>query len=111
MNPEVKAKWLEALRSGRYKQGYQQLKDHDGNYCCLGVLCDIHAKETHNAFTGKDYLRDRFALPEIVYKWAGLSGPLGAIPTPINDHNSLADMNDKFKMTFHEIADIIEKQL
>lgn len=111
MNPEVKEKWLEALRSGRYKQGYSNLKNSDDQYCCLGVLCDLHGKETGNEFTGRYYLRDRYSLPEEVVSWSGLSGPWAAIPEPINDHNSLADMNDKFKFTFHQIADIIEKQL
>ena len=42
MNQEVKTLWLEALRSGRYKQGAGQLYNpQDNTYCCLGVLCDI----------------------------------------------------------------------
>lgn len=45
MNPEVKTKWLAALRSGNYKQGRMALKrgvgDGTADYCCLGVLCDI----------------------------------------------------------------------
>ena len=40
MNKEVKAKWIEALESGKYKQGQEQLRNRD-KYCCLGVLCDI----------------------------------------------------------------------
>lgn len=41
MNPEIKAKWLEALRSGNYKQGTGRLRKADNSYCCLGVLCDV----------------------------------------------------------------------
>lgn len=51
MNPEIKAKWLEALRSGRYTQTRGVLNRVKpefcaGGYepagmCCLGVLCDI----------------------------------------------------------------------
>lgn len=37
MKAEDKAKWLEALRSGEYKQTAETLC-HDGAYCCLGVL-------------------------------------------------------------------------
>lgn len=40
MNEEMKAEWLNALRSGNYKQGEQKLRDYD-HYCCLGVLCDL----------------------------------------------------------------------
>lgn len=34
-------KWVAALRSGKYKQGKGVLRSEKGNYCCLGVLCDI----------------------------------------------------------------------
>lgn len=35
MNPEVKERWLSALRSGDYSQARGQLKNQLG-YCCLG---------------------------------------------------------------------------
>jgi hypothetical protein len=41
MNPEVKQKWVAALRSGNYEQGKNYLKTFNGKFCCLGVLCDI----------------------------------------------------------------------
>lgn len=46
MKPELKAKWLEALRSGGYRQGkgfLQQIDNTTGAYtnCCLGVLCKV----------------------------------------------------------------------
>lgn len=40
MSPELKALWLNALRSGEYRQTTGTLKDTDG-YCCLGVLCHV----------------------------------------------------------------------
>ena len=40
MNQEIKQKWVEALRSGKYKQTTYVLRRED-SYCCLGVLCDI----------------------------------------------------------------------
>lgn len=36
--PDIKAKWLEALRSGKYKQGTGRLFRPGDTYCCLGVL-------------------------------------------------------------------------
>lgn len=33
-------KWIEALRSGQYKQGKGYLKKGDC-HCCLGVLCEV----------------------------------------------------------------------
>ena len=41
MNPELKAKWLDALQSGKYKQGHSRLRNADDTYCCLGVLHDV----------------------------------------------------------------------
>jgi hypothetical protein len=40
MDAQLKAKWVEALRSGEYKQTKGTLRDGD-SFCCLGVLCDI----------------------------------------------------------------------
>lgn len=37
MNKDIKKKWVEALRSGDYKQTRLRLQDK-GGYCCLGVL-------------------------------------------------------------------------
>jgi len=40
VNPQWKQKWIEALRSGKYKQTRAKLRRQTG-YCCLGVLCDL----------------------------------------------------------------------
>ena len=45
MKKRVKKLWVEALRSGGYKQGRKRLRYGD-TYCCLGVLCDLYRKET-----------------------------------------------------------------
>ncbi len=37
LTKKLKQEWIEALRSGDYKQGQEWLHD-DGKYCCLGVL-------------------------------------------------------------------------
>ena len=36
--------WVKALRSGKYKQTQRTLQDATG-FCCLGVLCDLSAKD------------------------------------------------------------------
>lgn len=41
IDPELKRKWVEALRSGKYPQGYTRLKTGDGRYCCLGLLTEL----------------------------------------------------------------------
>lgn len=41
MKAETKAKWLEALKSGKYKQGTSKLRSPDGSFCCLAVLGEV----------------------------------------------------------------------
>ena len=41
MTPEFKAKWLEALRSGRYAQGRCYLRTGANEFCCMGVALDL----------------------------------------------------------------------
>lgn len=45
MDPELKTRWVEALRSGEYEQGVSRLKytpnGGTSSYCCLGVLSEL----------------------------------------------------------------------
>lgn len=109
MNPKVKEKWVEALRSGRYKQGYQQLRCEcvdDATYCCLGVLCDLHSIETGTPWYGVSYLKEIGVLPIEVVEWAGLSHH-----NPIAGKSRLSSYNDNVRTGFNEIADLIEQYL
>lgn len=50
MNPDIKEKWLNLLRSEEYEQGNGQLgyDPPDGTparRCCLGVLCEVAVQE------------------------------------------------------------------
>src|SRR5262249_44504481 len=40
MNEDVAKRWMAALRSGNYVQGFGQLQKN-GRFCARGVLCDI----------------------------------------------------------------------
>ena len=135
MNSEVKAKWLEALRSGEYRQGRYRLRDDNDDLSCLGVLCDIYTKEAGGSWEWEhsegwvngipkggaykivhedsiDYATTR--LPSFVRNWAGLesSNPDVIVTEGMCDFvpATLAQLNDKGK-GFEEIADIIEHQL
>ena len=45
MDAAIKQKWVDALRSGEYKQGFCSLHDGwDDSYCCLGVLRELLSK-------------------------------------------------------------------
>ncbi len=52
MNPNVKEKWVKALRSGHYQQGKGMLRTHDDAFCCLGVLCDLYGRATEEEWEG-----------------------------------------------------------
>lgn len=125
MKPEIKERWLTALRSGEYRQGTGQLrseKDGDLFHCCLGVLCDLFVKEKNDPNIGWkiDEVFDNITftnghdsepatLPSSVKEWAEINED-----NPLIDVNgmqdSIAAYNDDGG-TFEEIAAIIEKQL
>lgn len=106
MKPEIAKKWIAALRSGEYKQATGQLRVADA-FCCLGVLCNLHAQE-HPALAAKQcsrevYFESEGTPPAIVRKWAGLNSPQGFF----NGESSLAERNDQ-GASFETIAKIIE---
>jgi len=122
MKPEIKEKWLAALRSGDYKQGEGRLhisKDEHHLFCCLGVLCDIYLKEQnkewgkieHDGASIPDetsfiiYAVDGESrlLPHPVVEWSGLARVV--LPSGVF---SLVTLNDT-KHNFIQIADDIEK--
>lgn len=130
MKPEIKEKWLNALRSGEYSQGKHQLRDANDNFCCLGVLCDLYLKETDGEWeelvddsTGYNYAivsynEDNYGpnsetLTAEVAKWSGLdnSSPVVEVKNGMHLSSShLTVLNDE-GYSFNEIADLIEKSL
>ena len=112
LNPEKKATWLEALRSGRYSQAEGILfQHHTGGYCCIGVylkeVCKLEEK-TDGLWT---------CFPELTTIYKGLKAPdepwlahmeTEGVPREVARH--LAGMNDA-GCSFAEIADYIEANL
>lgn len=118
MDPEVKAQWVEALRSGKYRQGNSVLARYDHrqkryNYCCLGVLCNLDTNVQRRRDPGTkiavyyDTVEPHLAsgydcyLPDTMRERVGLT------------HQTMIDlavMNDG-DMSFSEIADWIEREL
>ena len=83
MSPEVKAKWIEALRSGRYRQciGRMSRLDAKGcSYCALGVLRVIGGRRE-----------------EVLLR------------PDLRDY--IINLNDRLKLSFEEIADSLEDLL
>lgn len=119
MNPEIKAKWVAALRSGEYKQGRDSLRKGDG-FCCLGVLCDLydseHSSDSWQIDPAGDWMHvGEFGVPcRAVLSWAGLESAnpkvtINKLTDGVAVHN---DGTPEFApRTFSEIADAIEAQL
>lgn len=104
-------KWIDALRSGKYKQGIEgHLRSRSG-YCCLGVLDEIFPKLGLAGGSPTGLLR--------AYR-IGLHSTCGHLEDNVQS-NSFACLNDKGtyfeqgkgyitlgRFTFDEIADIIQ---
>lgn len=109
LNPNAKL-WVEALRSGKYKQDKGFLQTQEG-YCCLGVACMLYEKQTSERFSrGGEIIRGGRLDGEFakVREWLQLKESHGGYCI-CNIRQSLANLNDAGE-TFEEIADIIESQ-
>jgi len=112
MNAEVKQLWVAALRSGAFVQGRDALFPTGGGHCCLGVLCELHARHTCCTFSRLDgYLGESETLPGAVRAWAGLSTPDPTVATSDTSVLKLSTANDDLQLSFSQLADVIEKQL
>lgn len=107
MTPELKAKWVAALRSGDYVQGAGYLCDINKRYCCLGVLCEVMGIEKilekgdvdRYSYVGSEHhLTTTFD-----FKF------LGEVGMTRYFQNDLIAMNDHQHATFNEIATYIEE--
>lgn len=106
MKPKDKKAWLEALRSGEYKQGRGKLCRHS-KYCCLGVAYDVLIDGdwiSNGTFWGiPNGPANKLAyLPKALAKSIGLSQ---------KTQHSLSLLNDNRGSSFEMIADWIEKNL
>jgi hypothetical protein len=102
MKKEVAYKWIEALRSGKYEQGRQQLKTQNDEFCCLGVLCDI-MRPADKTWDECYFINDAL-LPYFIKLEVGMKDVYGSL-----GDTALVTLNDKTKLSFNEIADIIEE--
>ena len=99
--------WVEALRSGDYKQTKETLKGElpecGVGYCCLGVLAEImgHDLEVEPYVGDGDVLYNREG-PKHIYEDFKCHIGEGLV-------EELMTHND-YGMSFKEIADIIEKE-
>lgn len=120
MTPEFKAKWIEALRSGEYKQAKECLRDMDGAMCCLGVAANLIDPCKWNPAADEAEDIEKGEVSTVGFGWDGdQTAYTGAVSEAIGILSevatSLAQRNDGTAgfepHTFAEIADYIEKNL
>jgi hypothetical protein len=105
MKNELKQKWLQALRSDKYKQGEGWLRYGD-QFCCLGVLCDVAGKEWT-----RDPEGDSYAPKDAPQEWSLLDeAHRSEFGLTEEQMHQLTQMNDSGTM-FHDIADHIEANI
>ncbi len=137
LKPEIKKLWVDALRSGRYKQGYNDLRDSSGGHCCLGVLVEElgyeiirpERKGEHcivkvaGEYRDSDGVLPKALVPKIFDAVptefeVDLRNPkvkYSGVDESTNDAYQglfkFSELNDDCSLNFKEIADIIEEQL
>lgn len=94
--------WIEALESGKYKQGQKALRTPDDGYCCLGVLADTLGVEWDYDPADQIYFA-KFPTGGVMPSYVP-SIYVGEILQA-----DLAYFNDGLKYNFHKIADYLEK--
>jgi hypothetical protein len=126
MKPEIRAQWVERLRSGQDQQGtgYLRKRDEAGvdRLCCLGVLCELAVEagvemEVNRTTDGGHYDATSYDKsiafpPRAVREWAGIMdssiGEIGTWAVDKGDYReALSNLNDE-GYTFAQIADEIE---
>ena len=101
--------WVDALRSGKYKQTKETLKGElpEGGvgYCCLGVLADImgYEIEVETYIGGGEWLKYETEGPKHIYEdfKASAGGDFVDLLMRHNDNG----------MPFRKISDIIEREM
>ena len=124
MNQELKAKWVAALRSGKYTQGQGYLHrviDGQERFCCFGVACDLAWRD------GEVERRDEGGV--MFYEEGDCYPPPSMAELFLGEEsfdnpdwtlyyeNAFGDeyyvaldrLNDVYGLTFDQIADMIER--
>jgi hypothetical protein len=126
MRKEIAEKWVAALLSREYEQERGYLHTEHG-HCCLGVLCDLHLRETgrgewrppgsgdsphSRCYRDGLGIDGEYTPPPGVLEWAGMA----ADPQLFFRHRLGNEMRDEIVnlndggYSFRELAELIEWQ-
>jgi hypothetical protein len=108
--PKNAVKWIEALRSGKFKQTRGLLK-HEDAFCGLGVACEIYRKTRKKGsikWVNGAIFGSTGILPIQVMKWLGIKNQYGTSYSNGLVNGSVISLNDN-GASFSKIADFIER--
>jgi hypothetical protein len=109
---ELRKEWLEALRSGKYKQAQDALHIPDEGYCCLGVLCEVLSNKGIMRRLGYAYTFDTQDEDGVITMETELQQPIrDLVGLDKRVTGRLIEMNDLAQNSFNEIADYLEKEV
>jgi hypothetical protein len=111
MKADIKRRWIEALRSGKYEQTTRVLHRANDGFCCLGVLCDLlDPTRWGTPYTIID--KNSSILAQRWDSYASRIAPEKRIEVGLDElaEDDLMCMNDNGR-SFSEIADYIENEL
>jgi hypothetical protein len=134
-NTEFIQKWVDALRSGEYKQCTQQLgmdTPEGTSYCCLGVATELAIKDgvpirresvdnfNTIVYTSNDLI-ETLMPPKSVKEHAGVDNWVVSVPAErllgYEEHEDgeiidveVSELNDDQGWSFSEIADVLEAE-
>jgi hypothetical protein len=98
--------WIKALRSGEFAQTHGRLQDKHG-YCCIGVGCKVLIPTENQVL---DY-SNRYLVGGNAYLQSGAPPWLLKINKDFEKRygKSLITLNDTNKLSFSQIADLLEQ--
>lgn len=119
MKKEIRDKWCDALRSGKFEQGQGCLRTRDDQYCCLGVLYTVTgAKWERGSYEDTLGVRNIHIYNQDDYRYSQFNNTdLGddkkEFGISSDQEGELMDMNDNKEnlYPFPVIADWIEQNI
>jgi hypothetical protein len=103
--------WLSALRSGKYVQGTDKLRNNN-TFCCLGVLCDVadpNGWDIYDDHSGQRFLPDPSVMAKLELPDIMISFNRELVLVKYGEGMSaVSELNDN-KMPHAVIADLIEQ--
>lgn len=109
MNKKIQQKWIKALRSNKYKQIKNNMRDKDG-FCVIGLLLDI-IRDKYSLFWNFNDCTNTYRLcyKQYLFDHVDFLLILKNINLDIDIVNKIMILNDKKNYNFRQLANYIER--